>query len=639
MATQERSSAARLLGLVLAIVLVAGIAATPLYLGRLQTDERALDSAIDEHVEVLRRTLLAIDPQLGALADMDAGLDEQEKLDSQTTEQLQSSHPEILGEALVRSLGQTAQLLKDAEARDGKRGTHSASSGTGAAGSASLSASVAQMRKDYLTLNTRLIKQAQGAIDTLRQMRQGALAAGVLPAVNRVQAMFYLAVGKLHAHKAGYEQQQAAVALDAARQSLDDHAVLQRYVETLQAQQAPLARRTLEGQTQQLDALLSGLDSQARSVGKVVGSMEADLAATETAASEARQAIDELTIAGPPASPAQADKYLELSAVAREAEAAAAALMAGLPTPGRSANGDDTGSPDRERPPGLRELRSRQRQVEDALASLTHARSRLREQLDVLAKREEQLESQLRQASEASDASVSRLRGHLDRANQHVEAAGMATDEALNALKLADGFAQNGIRAVDKQTKAATALARRPGKTPDERLDLISKDADTEVSMLCLAAEIASEAATLSVRQLDALQTKDRVEAVVSRATGENLAPAPAELLDSLKNQAAAQISTAIKTFETAEKLLSAASFKSSAGTIAGSNYVWQTQIGQAAAYLLRAALGACAESGPDREAEDKAYELLSKAVQGREQSPLLAPALNTLVYLQQVAQ
>jgi divalent metal cation (Fe/Co/Zn/Cd) transporter len=62
-------------------------------------------------------------------------------------------------------------------------------------------------------------------------------------------------------------------------------------------------------------------------------------------------------------------------------------------------------------------------------------------------------------------------------------------------------------------------------------------------------------------------------------------------------------------------------------------------QVGQAAVQMMRATLAELVDGKPDQEAQEKAYELLKKVAQGREQSPLISPALDTLRYLQQTVE
>ncbi len=98
------------------------------------------------------------------------------------------------------------------------------------------------------------------------------------------------------------------------------------------------------------------------------------------------------------------------------------------------------------------------------------------------------------------------------------------------------------------------------------------------------------------------------------------------------------QVAEAIKAYEKAAVLIGKTSAKFTDTTVTGKNYVWQVQVAQAAANLMQATLSA---DKPEEStaAREKAYKLLTDAAQkGREQSPLLAPALDAIDYLQKTA-
>ncbi|MFH1416971.1 MAG: hypothetical protein ABII12_01605 [Planctomycetota bacterium] len=92
---------------------------------------------------------------------------------------------------------------------------------------------------------------------------------------------------------------------------------------------------------------------------------------------------------------------------------------------------------------------------------------------------------------------------------------------------------------------------------------------------------------------------------------------------------------SAAKHYEAAIQLLKGSSVRTDSGTISGSNYLWQVQMSEAAVYLLRSTISPGVDGRPDRDSQNRAYDLLKEAAEGREESPLLAPAVDTLLYLQ----
>ncbi len=71
--------------------------------------------------------------------------------------------------------------------------------------------------------------------------------------------------------------------------------------------------------------------------------------------------------------------------------------------------------------------------------------------------------------------------------------------------------------------------------------------------------------------------------------------------------------------------------------SVAGEQYVWQVQLGQASVHLLRSELAVDLDAV--RSGRKEAYELLTEALRGREQSPLLVSAADALLYLQHTAE
>lgn len=107
--------------------------------------------------------------------------------------------------------------------------------------------------------------------------------------------------------------------------------------------------------------------------------------------------------------------------------------------------------------------------------------------------------------------------------------------------------------------------------------------------------------------------------------------------VDKVRAEGLAEIEQSIKSYVTAAAMVKQSSFKGLEGpTISGAQSVWQVQVAQAAAILLKSQL--IAEPVDATTARDEAYALLGEAVKGREGSPLLTPALGTFLYLQKAA-
>lgn len=156
--------------------------------------------------------------------------------------------------------------------------------------------------------------------------------------------------------------------------------------------------------------------------------------------------------------------------------------------------------------------------------------------------------------------------------------------------------------------------------------------------MNCLAAEVACQSALIGASRIDAMRQTAAAKSAVADATGGEKVAVADDELDKIRTDATNQLAESLKFYDQAANLIGKASTKLGEGqTLAGKNYVWQVQVGQAAVNMLQAILLA---DKPDEAAgaREKAYKLLTDAAKTREQSPLLAPAIDALVHLQQTA-
>lgn len=643
MANAPKSSFGGIIGIVIAVVLVGGIAASPFYLGKFRAEDAAFSAAAGDNLEVVRRVILDLDQHLGALADMDAAIPDGEKLTPEAAEQIKGKQADALNEELQRSLNQTAQLLRDVESRDQQRHVTYAGSTPSQAGQSGLGAAIGQMKREYLTANAKLRQQAQAAVDSLKSLaRGGTVGAGVL-AASRIQATFYYAIGKLHGNRADFEQQQTAACRYAALQRLAASANLQRELASLEAQSPTKAIDNVKNMLRDIDGRIAEVDGKLSKLRPLMDDLSAQQADLERTAAEAHAKMAEMEADGKLGVHRQNDLYLSLANTARQAEAKAAALLNGAapasPAPAAVDEESAEVEPEGEAPArGLRDLTFRKEQWQQDLSVWQAGRADLQEQQENLQRQEESIDSQRRKAQAAVAESRSEVSALLKEADRHREAANKAAADASTAFKQANTAVQEAVRAATQRTTNAAAKARSSGGTPNELMELISKDGDTEISLQCLAAEISYSAALLDVRAIQDLKDHAAAAGIVRQLGGEEAAAKSADDVQTLRQQATNALAEAAKNYERAEKLLGSASAKAPTGTISGSNYLWQVQIGEAAVQLLRASLAGLVDGTPDREAQDKAYELLTKAAQGREQSPLLATALDTLEYLQQTA-
>jgi hypothetical protein len=642
-ANAPKRSLGSILGVVLGIVLVGGIAATPFYLSKFEPSDRAVNNAAAADVETVRRVVLNLDQNLGVLADMDAALADSDKLTPAAAEEIKSDHPEVFGDELSRGLNQTAQMLKQAQQADEARST--AISGAAAqTGLLSAGAAVGQPRRDYLAANTALRAQAQSAIERLKHLTVGDVTAGSVMAVSRMEGMYHYLAGRMHGNRADFHQEQASVWRRAAIERLQSVASLRRDVAALQTQMPTTAIANVRDLITQVDGKIELAEEQLSELRPIVESFEAELADLDGKAAEAYRQMAELTVGdGQIRQTEDAPRYAKLAAKKRAAESKAAALLNGTLVDAEvvPAATDDTsavkyvgGTPK----PGLRDLRFRLQQIEEDLAAWQSSKAALEKQEETLKTQSKQAEAQRREAAASAETYSTEVRDLLAKADTFADAARKARGEALQAFKQADSLAQNAARDAKNRTKIAAEKARAAGATPNECYELVSKDGETEASILCLSAEIAFNVAAINASEIEDLKDKFATQSLVAKLSGGDEPADVNEKIQGLNAEASKRLADATKAYEAAEKLVAGVSVKSGAGSISGQNYVWQVQVGEAAVQLMRANLAALVEGTPDREAQDKAYEILTKVVQGREQSPLISPAIDTLQYLQQTA-
>lgn len=576
MGNKPKAGFGGIVGGIIGAVLVAGIAGTPFYLHAIESDDRAVQAAASDDVEVLRRVVINLDQHLAALADRYAARGDDKKLPSQVTDQIKAAHSE-----------------------------------------------------------------ARSAIERLRTVSRGDRRGTSLLEVNRIQAIYQLTAGRMSANRASIEQEAGSTIHAAVFRKRAHKAQLQRELAANKANDPTKAIADLAAKIDGLAGQIAEREKQLSDLKPLVEKLAADIAEHEAAAAQAwAKAVEIEPALRVPGSTAET-QYLKLTRKGREAEVQAAALRGGVSVESLGSPGGDAAEAGEEPAPADRgrsfdELSLRVRQAEESLQTSKEARQLLEFQKQQLAARAGESERQ-RAALQAGIAECDDQLGELlKEADAHAAAAKTANEEAMKSYKLAASAVQSAVQSAKARASSAGAQARAAGGAVDERLDLISKDGDLEASLLCLAGEIAYAMALTNAQQIESLKARALVDSLVSRQ--DEVDAAASDQISSLRQEAVNRLAEAMKSFESAEKLLGGVSVKTSGPTFAGANYVWQVQVGRAAVLLLHANLAAGADGTPDRELLDKAYELLTTVAKDREQSPLISTALDTLQYLQRTA-
>ena len=110
------------IGIVLGVVLIGGLAATPFYLSHLRSPKAALDLAVEDDLEAVRRFVLHIDQDTAALSNLRALIGKDGVVDADLAEELHKAHPDLFKDAVAET-DLVLSLLRRADRADQDRGT------------------------------------------------------------------------------------------------------------------------------------------------------------------------------------------------------------------------------------------------------------------------------------------------------------------------------------------------------------------------------------------------------------------------------------------------------------------------------------------------------------------------------------
>ncbi len=576
---QSSSSLGGLAGSAFGLVVTLGIIGAPLYLAYLQADQRALDAAVDDNVESVRRTVLHLDERIGVMADAYAALGDEAKPQD------------------PKAPGFRAKL--DAQ----------------------------------LAKNDELLKEAKDNVRALRDVRRGGVLGGAHLSVRRIGAIFSLATGKIHNNRAAIEDQFASVLRRQAAERVDSLAAFERGVKLAGLRKPTAGLAKLQSREAELDASIQELEAEASRQRSLLAARKTTLAAADAAARDARRqlaALDQDTL-----TPSQYQTaYMATASNARKAEAQAMALQNGsLDNADSFLDATNEGG---EITIGIRDLGFQLARLEQQIAARQQMKAANSEQQAALRDRQNGLDDLQRHASNAGAALNTELQDLLREADRHTAVADAARDKALAAFDRAAQEIAKAIHAASDGRRKAGDSLRELGDATDECLTHLSRDQDTEGGLHCLAANIAYEHALTLLCRNNALQAKQQTQAFFAKMLGEE-PPRVEELAAERRAAADEQLNAAVSSYAKARDMIRATNLKAADGTtISGANLLWQIDVGTASVRLLQANLAD--NPGQRTTALDEAHQLLQTAAEDREQSPLLTPAVETIQYLQRTA-
>jgi len=626
------------IAVLMGILVIGGLAATPFYLAPFNTETRQLDAALDENITHLRRIVLNVDEHLGAMADLSMSLGDAAHADKEAVDRLVKANPEIIPSSMLSDLKRSAQRLQEIDRADDLRGTKSESGGRIPAGHPDIKSSIYKMQNVLLAVNTNLLQQADKVLRDLRGAGTDTLRADQHLGANRIRAILYTLQGRLERGRVMLEHRRAARFLRYAESLVDTVAQCRRDAEVAEAMRPEKSLDDLQREIAQTDAAIAARENDLAKLSKAISALQDRIKTLETTARRATSRIAVLDGSGD-AIYDETGEYHTLTIQARDAEANAVALRNGI-LKGATRLDDDAvdllTAPYQggQREPGLRDLTHNHDLTRTALAKHQEIRERLLERKAELSTLDREMVDQARSARRDADRQSAKITELLDKAKARTIAASQASGAAIQHLGLAEKAAKSALRTATTRIREARSASADATGSDAERLKMITNDGDMEASIHVLIAEASYQVALIATETIEALRDGFETESYIAERTGRDSAGWPEQAVDQLRTMAVDKLAVAMKEYEDARRLISKTQAASSHGKILGRNYVWQVQVAQAAVHMLHSAVLDDADAAHMEKVA--AYNLFTEAAEGREQSPLLSHTIDTILYLQQ---
>lgn len=644
MPMKEAVSPGGIIGAVLGIAIIVGLAGTPFYIGLLRAESTQTGVAIEDQIERVRRVVLNLDVHLSMLSDLYLSQGEEARLGNDEISAILERETDIIPSNVLKELERATRTIKTIETADEERKTTIQSEQTVAVGRPNVRTAPSTMQTRYLNAHTKLLQVAENAIKEWQASSVEHPDAKRNLSANRIAAILYFVKGKIQRNRAEFEQFMAARLWRQAEKWAHNVVELRRNEKAVAAQKPVQALARIEEAISQKDDEIDELERRISQLEEELSTDETQISMLEAEALAARHELTRL-VASDTAIHEEHSRYRELSNRARRAESNADALRNGT-LEGATLVADgfedllttpyEGGTPQ----VGVRDKRLRLDQYRSQLIGHQKERKSLQERRVAYGQRNEELDAKSRKLDEEAEARISEMMQFLEEADRHLKLANEASDSAMAAFGLSERYVGPAVSAASQRNRTARQLkAETTGEMEAERLGMIISDGDMEGSLQCLRAETGYHAVLTRTLQILALQSKYRIESSIASKTGVR-APdlsSLSETFNSLFAEANEKLIVVLATYKAAELNVSKTRAKTAAGTIQGKNYIWQIRVAQASADLLGATL---LSGSPQAErARLAAYDKLRDAVQGREQSPLLGPALEMLLHLQQSAE
>lgn len=625
-----------IIGAVVGLVLTGGLVSTPFYLSAIASPQRRLETAARADVETLERLVANLDWNLAVASYIYQSIGDEAAFEGDTAVPLARKYPDLLGAELIARLDASKNALERIEKADDDRGTRIIGKGAIESRVRHTIERFGYAAKPVYERHEQRLRDAEATLNRMRTLAVGDLRADGLLSVNRVRTAYQFAKGRLYANRARFEYQRADLARAAAEAMNVRLRDLQQALAASKIERPDEAIARLEAEKAAWTSAASLAAGRKAQLEKVLQEQEAALQEARAAQQEAREELNALQ-------PERLSfeeyrrSYVAVSDRLRSAEADAAAIENGTLRNANPVTNDvgevvayEGGQPE----PGIDAIRFRLEQVSAQQSAVEEKIASLDRQLESLKERASDVQSYQDEIKRQIAAIEGNLASLIERMGSSLDKARKAEEPALAALRDAARDAKATVTAARNRTREASRASAAGGGEPDERLQRVAQDLEPEISAHCAVAEIAYVTASVLQRRIEAVRSAEAL-GVGAGDESAQVASAPAAAdLESWTTEAVNQLAAANEAFGQAETLLGRATLRTTGGSASGKNYVWQVQVGKAAVDLLHSAL-LSDDADVAFAMKARAYDLLKQIAQGREQSPLLTPALDAIEYLQ----
>ena len=454
-----------IVGILLALLIVGALAGTPFYLRTLQSEPRALDAAVEQQVENVRRAVLNLDEDIAATVSMTASAEKPRDKSADNVYRTGPGDPSddpVFSKELIRDLNSTIELLQRVQEKDKERGTTVYGSETIERRHLKVDRATEAFEKKYRNAHQVLMRTAETELNNLRNVSRGTASAAGHLGVNRIKGIYLLAKGRIESNKAQFERFYAA--------------------QTRRAQEMASRSRTCDGKRRTSSRSRRPSDWRTSKNGK---EMQAGLRAIEGAIGQLTAGIrakqDQLDDARKTASESQeslsrlgsqrldfsefSSRYLELSSQIRQAEATAAALQYGTLLDAKRVE-QMTAEPTTPKyeggtvEPGLETLQFKLEGIKEQQAVLQNMQKDLEKQRVSLSEMGTSLATQKESVAKQIEGATARLKEFLADADSHDEGgqSGRGCDQVVQGGDARGEGCRDGRKTSGRCKQAAGAV-------------------------------------------------------------------------------------------------------------------------------------------------------------------------------------